>query len=412
MTKPKTLIPSRENAAIVLTFAFVAGFLGARAILSIATLLLGLNALRGTSPRDWLRHKGWLLGVLWVAIYAVSFFWSENKGEWGERVQVKLPLLLLPLAMAYPLSFSRKQTGVLMSGVCLLLLSGIAFSLSFFVRDAAEIAERYGSSFTFRTPAYNCHICFSAFLAASVFWIIAQWPRLPRAARWLTGISAFIFVVYLHILAAKTGLVMLYGVGAFFLIRALYRRRFARVGLIVGGMAALLIVAWLALPTFRARVGYVRWSMMEYNSGRLSAHYSDPGRLYSYKVAWAQIQKSPFAGYGAGDLMAAMDAGYERLFPEIAPENRLVPHNQFLASGVAVGIPATLALLLWWLAIPAAALHRPQRFYNVSIWALVSILLFIDPAFEVQYGMAVFLFFLYWFRNLHSPTALSSSLRK
>ncbi len=412
MTKAKTLIPSRENAALVLTFAFVAGFLGARAILSIATLLLGLNALRGTSPRDWLRHKGWLFGVLWVAVYAVSFFWSQDKGEWGERVQVKLPILLLPLAMAYPLSLSRRQNSVLMSGVCLLLLSGIGFSLSFFVRDAAAIAERYGRSFTFRTPAYDCHICFSAFLAAAVFWIVAQWSWLLRVARWIAGISAIIFVIYLHILAAKTGLVMLYGAGVLLLVRALLRRRFARVGLMIGGMAALLALAWVALPTFRARVGYMRWSMMEYRSGRISAHYSDPGRVYSYRVALAQIGQSPVVGYGAGGVEAAMTEGYVRLFPEIAPENRLVPHNQFLASGVAVGIPATLALLLWWLSVPATALRRPHRFYNVGIWMLVSVLLFVDPAFEVQYGMAVFLFFLYWFRNLNPPTSLPVSLRK
>ncbi len=405
-------MPSRENAAIVLTFAFVVGFLGARALLSIATLLLGLNALRGTSPRDWLRHKGWLLGVLWVALYALSFFWTENKGEWGERVQVKLPLLLLPLAMAYPLALSRKQNAVLMSGVCLLLLSGVAFSLSFFIKDAAHIAEQYGRSFTFRTPAYDCHICFSAFVAAMVFWIGAQGRQLARAARLLAGFSALVFIGYLHLLAAKTGLVMLYGAGVLLIGRELYRRRFRRVGLFMVAMSLLLTVAWTTMPTFRARVGYFRWSVQEYQSGRTAAHYSDPGRIYSYRVAWGLIRESPWVGYGAGDLTAAMEAGYERWFGEIAPENRLVPHNQFLASGVAVGLPATAVLLLWWLALPAAAWRKPHRFYNMGIWILVSVLLFVDPAFEVQFGMAVFLFFLYWFRNLNAPKPLPASLRQ
>lgn len=412
MIKAKTLLPSRENAAIVLTFAFVVGFLGARALLSIATLLLGLNALRGTKPLDWLRQKGWLLGVLWVALYALSFFWTENLEEWGERVQVKLPLLLLPLAMAYPLRLSRKQNAVLMSGVCLLLLSGIAFSLSFFVKDAARIAQQYSSSYTFRTPAYNCHICFSAFCAATVFWIVAQWSRLSSTSRMLAGFTAVVLIAYLHLLAAKTGLVMLYGAGVLLIVRDVYRRRFRRVSLILGSLLLLLALAWTAVPTFRARMGYIRWSIEEYQSGRPAAHYSDPGRIYSYQVALAQIKAAPLGGHGAGDLKTAMDAGYDRLFPQIAPENRLVPHNQFLASGVAVGIPATLVFLLWWLSIPIDALRRSQRFYNIGIWVLVSVLLFVDPAFEVQFGMAVFLFFLYWFRNLHTPKTPSSSLPK
>lgn len=384
------------------------GFLGARAVLSIATLLLGLNALRGTAPRDWIRQKGWLAGVLWVALYAVSFFWSDNKGEWGERVQVKLPFLVLPLAMAYPLRLSRQQTSVLMSGVCLLLLSGIAFSLSFYFRDAAAIAARYGQAFTFRTPAYNCHICFSAFGAATVFWIAAQWPMLSRAARWISGISAAIIIIYLHILAAKTGLVMLYGAVGLLLMRELYRRRWKQLltGIVV--VAGIVAAAWSFVPTFRARIGYFRWSFMEYASGRPSANYSDPGRIYSYKVALHQIGRSPVAGYGAGDVVTAMDAGYDRLFPETAPENRLVPHNQFLASGMAVGLAGLALLLVWWLLLPAQAFRLPNRFYNIGLWLLVSVLLFVDPAFEVQYGMAVFLFFIYWGRSLSPAKSLSS----
>ena len=408
MIKAKAFFPSREAAAIFLTLAFVVGFLGARAILSIATLLLGLNALRGTSPKDWLRNKTWLVGVLWVALYAVSFFWSDNKGEWGERVQVKLPFLILPLAMAYPLRLSKRQTSVLMSGVCLLLLSGVAFSLSFFFRDAAAIAEKYGRAFTFRTPAYNNHICFSAFLAATLFWMVAQWPQMTRAARWISGISGIVMVAYLHILAAKTGLVMLYGAGLLLLGRELYRRHWKTALAAFLLLILTVISAWTFSPPFRARIGYLQWRFMEYSSGRLSAHYSDPGRLYSYKVAFHQIQKAPVAGYGAGDVVAAMDEGYNDLFPQTATENRLVPHNQFLATGVAVGFSGILLLALWWILPFIQSARLPNRFYNTGIWLLLSVLLFVDPAFEVQYGIAVFLFFLYWFRNLTPPKAFSS----
>ncbi len=398
--KVNAYLPTRESAAVFLSLVFVVGFLGARALLSISTLLLGLNALRGFSPKGWLRNRLWIISVLWVALYAVSYFWSADKGEWGERVQVKLPFLLFPLATAYPLRLSRRQNDILMSGTCLLLLSGIAFSLSFFARDAAEIIRKYGISFTFRTPAYNNHICFSAFLAATVFFIWAQWGKLSKGARWIAGISAVVMIGYLHLLAAKTGLAILYLAGLLLIARTLYQRRFRAFGGFVIVLAGVLGLAWTFMPTFRNRIIYSRWSFSEYNSGKIADNYSDPNRLYSYKVALRQIRESPLAGYGAGDVKSAMDSGYVRWFPQIALENRLVPHNQFLASGMAVGVGAMALLLLWWLLIPVQAWRLPRRFENVSIWFLASVLLFVDPAFEVQFGIAAFLFFIYWFRQL------------
>jgi O-antigen ligase len=403
------LLPSRENSAVFLSLAFVVGFLGARAILSIATLLLGLNALRGTHPRDWVRNRWWWLALGWVALYALSLLWSVNTEEWGERVQVKLPFLLFPLAVVYPLQLRKKHWEVLISGICVLLLGGMVFSLWHYFPDAAAIAKGYGSSQTIRTPAYNDHICFSAFVAATIFWIVAVWPKLSAPVKMVTGISAAILGVYLHILAAKTGLVMLYGAGVLLLFRELYLKHYRRFGgLMLAGILGC-ILAYAALPTLRGRIGYFRYSFMEYFSGRPSGNYSDPARLYSYDVAVRQIARSPWVGYGAGDVVSSMDSGYNQWHPDVATENRLVPHNQFLASGIAAGIPAMVLLALWWLGGVAAVWGFPERsrFFNIGIWLLVSVLVFVDPAFEVQFGIATFLFFQYWFRNLKSPETVS-----
>lgn len=402
MNRINRFLPSRENSAVFLSLAFVIGFLGARAVLSIATLLLGLNALRGTHPRDWLRNRFWWMAVGWVALYALSFFWSSNMEEWGERVQVKLPFLLFPLAVAYPLQLHRNQWQVLLSGTCVLLLGGVAFSLSYYFPNAAAIAKGYESSQTFRTPAYNDHICFSAFLAATIFWILAVWPKLASPVKVLAGISTAIFGLYLHILAAKTGLVMFYGAGLLLLFRELYLKHYRRFGLFFLTGLLGVVVAYGTLPTLRGRIGYFRYSFMEYFSGRPSGNYSDPARLYSYDVAVRQIARSPLGGYGAGDVVSAMDTGYTESHPHVAAENRLVPHNQFLASGIAVGVPAMIVLLIWWLGGVVAVRRFPERtrFFNIGIWLLVSVLLFVDPAFEVQFGVATFLFFQYWFRNL------------
>src|SRR5690348_10971879 len=102
----------------------VIGFLASPAILSISMMIYGVNGLWGVHPRRWIKDKWWLLGVAWVAFYAISYFWSENKASWGISVQVKLPFLLLPLAFAYTPRFSAKQIRILTLWIGLILLAG------------------------------------------------------------------------------------------------------------------------------------------------------------------------------------------------------------------------------------------------------------------------------------------------
>ncbi len=383
-----------------LTLLFGAGFLGSRAVLSIATLLLGLNALRGISPRKWLPKRGWWLMVAWVAAYALSVFWGGDMHEWGERVQVKLPFLVLPLAWAFPLTLKRAHWNALAGGLCLIFLSGVAWSLWKFLPDAAAVMEGYGRSGTLRTPVYNNHICFSAALAALLLFCVALWPRLVPAARIVCGICGAVFAAYLHLLAAKTGLVMLYLLVLFGVGRMLYRRQWKTVLVLVllaaGGVGG----AYQFVPTFASRIGYMKYSFERYRTGETAGNYSDPARLYSYEVASGIIKERPLQGWGAGNVVSAMDAGYNRWQPQVATENRLVPHNQFLASAVAVGVPATALLFVWWVGFPLRLRRSREGYWAAAGWAALSVLLFVDPAFEIQFGIAVFLLFAYWLKNL------------
>src|SRR6201995_254729 len=85
------------------------GFLLSRAVLSVAMIAFVLNSVRDIHPRYWFRQKWLLLGFCWVGMYALSYFWSHNTGEWAERFQVKLPVLLLPIAFAFMPQLSAKQ---------------------------------------------------------------------------------------------------------------------------------------------------------------------------------------------------------------------------------------------------------------------------------------------------------------
>ena len=100
---------SKSNIAIIISLCMILGFLVSRPINALGTILFGVNALRGVNPKKWLREKWWLLGLAWVGMYALTYFWSKDMHSWHERLDTKLPFLLLPFAFAYRPQFSIKQ---------------------------------------------------------------------------------------------------------------------------------------------------------------------------------------------------------------------------------------------------------------------------------------------------------------
>lgn len=211
---------SKSNVALFCIFAMLIGFLVSRAVLSVAMVLMGANALRQVPIRQWLAAKWWWLGLGWIALYALSWFWSQDKAEWNNHVQVKLPFLLLPLSFFCLPKFTSAQMRIYTLGMNIIMLSGIAYSLSFFFKDPVLYKTGYDYSHLLPTPVYRDHISFSAAIATCFIWLVYFFPKTKtRTEKTVILITAAVFAVYLHILAAKTGLVILY---IFFIGASLY----------------------------------------------------------------------------------------------------------------------------------------------------------------------------------------------
>lgn len=391
---------SKSNIAVFLALVMVASFMGSRAILSMSMMLFGLNALRDVHPRRWLQERWWLLGLVWVGLYAVSWFWSENKHEWGVYTQVKLPFLLLPLAFAFLPAFSARQLRAFTLGQSLFTFLGICFSMSFLLRDPGYYIYGYGYSHILPTPVYNDHISFSIFVALVIAWNIFYLPYLQdRLAKWLSGIAAVLFFVYLHVLSAKTGLVGIYIFLACWGLYTASRKRPVAGLLICTSIIAAMLLAYRFMPTFNARVKYIMYSYVQYRQGDETGNYGDIGRILSYRIGSRLIAAHPLAGVGAGDILDDMKKGYDRWYPQVPDEQRLIPHNQFMVIALAAGIPA-LFFFLWWILAPFRLVKKNRTgFYFVVIWIMLQVPQMVDPSLEIQFGVFVYLFFLLLMRH-------------
>ena len=303
----------KANIALACIFAMITGYLLSRPLLSIAMFGFGINALRDIPPRLWVRNKWWLVSVGWVAMYAITYFWSDDKASWGIRLQTKLPFLILPLAIGFMPRFSPKQLQMITVAGLLLLVGSVCYSLSFLLMDHEAMVRNYKYDDVLPTLPGEDHVRVSLCIALFVIWSIYTWPVLQgRKIKWLVGAGIGFLVVYMHILAVRSGLLSLY----LFLIGWGIYLSFVKNKLI--GLAIIIAIPVFVLfslryvPTFRERVNYMDFTWFMFQHGDVSGNYGDINRLmcgmgvYATTAAEAKQGELLFL-YGMAAAAAATD---------------------------------------------------------------------------------------------------------
>lgn len=387
---------SKTNIAVICMIGMVAGFLFSRAVLSIAMITFGASVLWNVHPKRWLKDRWWLLGIAWVGMYALSYFWCDDKAYWGRHMEVKLPILLLPLAFSFLPAFSIKQLTWFTVMSSILLLSGVIYSAYPLIDNLNYYIEQYHISHTLPTLAENDHIRFSLCIDLFFLWCAYLWPWLQtKALKWFIALSMGLFAIYLHLLAARTGLLLWY---LFMAMWALYigwkRNKLAGIAILAGlFITGMLMVKYI--PTLSKRVDYQFYSYEQYKKGDKTGHYSDIGRLISYDIALRLIAEHPISGVGTGDMMAEMKNGYGKWYPQVQEERQLLPHNQFLIVCLACGIPAMLIFICWIFApLQLLKKHKRESFFFFAVWISTLLPLLFEPMLEIQFGLFIYLLFL------------------
>ena len=373
----------------------IVGFLVSRVALSISMFLFGINAIRDVSPRQWLKQKWWLLGMIWVAIYAVTYFWSDDKANWHTRLEVKLPFLLLPLAFSFLPPFSKKQLQIFTVTTALLFVAASMYSVSFLIREPAYYISQYKQSHVLPTlPKYD-HIRASLAIVLFMIWSIYVWPSLQgKTAKWIVGTSLFLLVIYVHILAAKSGMVSLYIFVVLWGIYLAFGKKKLLGFLIIISIPISFFIAIKCIPTFYERANYVGFSVIMFRNGDTTGKYGDIARIMSYRLATRLIAAHPLTGVGTGDMHTEMNHAYDIYYPATPVEGRLIPHDQFLIVALGCGIPAMIIFLIW-VFMPLAQIRRNRAgFFFFAVWFLLFLQLLIEPVLEVQFGVFLYLFFL------------------
>lgn len=323
----------------------------------------------------------------------LSGWWSADKNEWLNIMRIKLPLLLLPLAFAAPFTFSRKQWHGLGYILICIITAGTIWSLFHYASNMAEVNEGYLRSKTMITPLANDHVRFSWLVAVAILftgWLLFR-NKEQRIIAWALGLLIVWLIVFLHILAARTGLFSFYVILFATTLWIIFKKAKPLQGaILLVLMIGLPVVAYFILPTFRNRVKYFNYDFEYFKDAHYLPGGNDASRIISIKAGLNIVKDHPAAGVGFGDIFFETVKWYDVNYPEMLKQDKILPSNEWLIYGTGCGIPGLL-VFTYAMFVPFFITVR-----NKWRWCLLNLIVLsgflFDIGLEVQFGVFIYSF--------------------
>lgn len=387
-----------SNRTIFLVLLILFGFVSSRAIISIGTGLLAFNLLISFKEHQWQffsRKKTAILIPAIVFLAASLFlFWSPDFKTSVNQLYYRLPWLVIPISVA---SIDKLETKIVHSILAYFILivsvSGLIVLGNYFL-NYEFYTEQIKLAKNIPTPLnhirYSLMVAFTA--VCSLYFAIRNNMKLSPWDRFFFSSTAIFLSILLHILSVRSGLLCYYlSVGALVVyLTWLYGKWWiipTAVVLIVSALSA----AYFTVPSLQNKVAYMRYDLQQLKQGNIG-HNSDGRRWRSLLIAKELIADKPILGYGLGQVESVSKSYYQTRYPEVEEYNQKVPHNQFLYSGVEMGVTGVILILLLFLA-PYLFITMSQHplFIFLSLIVLSSCL--VENTMESQVGMSFYLIF-------------------
>jgi O-antigen ligase len=364
------------------------GLLVSRALVSFASVLIVVPFLFNYRK---IKTGYWLAMLLIFLPVIVSGYWSADKDLWWNSLVVKLPLITMMLGLS-AVAMTDKQWTENVWAFLLIISIGCCWSLWQYANNFMAIHEAYLKAKTLPTPADNDHIRFSWLVVTAVLLGIRCVLReKQKTMRVILAMVIGFLIIYLHILAAKTGLICLYaGCFIYILYAVVIQKKWKiAVGVLAFTMAAAAL-CYFTMPTLRNRVRYVVYDFSNYSKGNIMPGYTDASRWLSIRAGYAITKEHPITGVGFGDVLGEVEQWHQKNHPASLAYERFLPANQWLVYGAGSGWPGLICFTSGLLLLLYTTTSKNSLSFLLSLISLIPFL--IDDTLEGQYGAVILAF--------------------
>ena len=390
----------------------MAGLFISRALLSISMMVFITNGVFDTDIRNKIKaavnNKIVIAFAFIFLVPLISGLWSNNISEWWTRVAVKLPFVLLPLGFFALNNLKEKHFIILSRFFILLMLAGSVWSTIMYLQNTGLYHQLYLRAQVIPTPFDNNHIYFSFSAVVTILLLIKLFfITNENRWRWAYGLAVVWFIIYLHTLSAKTGLLCLYislFILVFYLLLKVKKKILAFTILLL--VLCLPFVAYKISPTFKNRMGYVLYDFANYSKGNYVEGLSDGNRYLSLKTGWEIFKTAPLTGVGFGDLWDKTTEWNTQYNPQLKEYEKMLPSSEMFlyicGAGVIGGIIFITAILT-----PLFYKLMQNDITWICFHTIMIVFLIYEVTLEAQFGVFVYTFFCLWWQQL-KPGAIST----
>ena len=341
-------------------------------------------------------HEKWLTVLPWIlllyVLHLIGMAWSTNMDYGLFDLQIKLPLLLLPmLAFLKPRATSDLLVPVLLSfavGNALAVIAGsVHVAIMSTAPDAslARLISGPGFSFLLHPSYFSLHLLFA--LAGMLFT-----PLYERLPRWTVVLLLVFLVAGVVLSGSKIGWMLL----PVLLIMILFvqwkvgwlRRSIVSIAVIgMSGLIALVVLSPFAKDRVQEMVKVILGT--HEHAGEFT---SSEIRKRAWESAWELGKNNLPWGTGTGDVKDDLMTIYQQKGYHHLLEHRINPHSQYLQMFAALGVPG-MVLIVVALMVPLVHSIMRRHLLLIAFLVLCALNFAVESMLEVQAGVMFFSFF-------------------
>lgn len=402
---------STEGAVHISFLMMAFGLTTSPLFISVSIGLLCLTAILQTfrtrfrlSKFDWYES----LPILLYLANIVWYFFTKNQTSMASELRIKLPLILLPLAIFI---IPRPNVKIILQTLQLfiIVLTGvlIATLTNYFLHqetiDQLLLQSKAVPIITLSKDFSHIYYGVMAGFAVMGAWYLFTIQRRKTRYAWLA--LGLIIFAGLHFISSRTGLVTVYC--AIFIegLRWMWVNNSYIKGLLVFLFIGVgLFVAMNTVPALKNKITNTTDDLEHYRTKDNLANWSLARRIIVWQLSAELIGRHPLVGVSPADSKDSLSYLYVKHRYDIPENDRITdPHNQYLQYGVDIGISGLLILVLI-IFYPAIKYGKDIHPLFLSFLIVSAVGMLFESLLERQYGVSFFMFF--WialsFRRLSS----------
>lgn len=343
-----------------------------------------------------------LLPGLFV-LYLIGCLYTENTQAIGFEIESRLSFVIFPILFVF-IPYDEVQFRKTARIYLLIALLSSIFCLLNAISCESEF-QYGGYCYLKKYLAYQLHTSYISlyYLFAIMIMIYYRLIKKPLFNISIEIIASFALLIFIFFFTSKAAylsvfLTLFLGVLFLFFKKIKYYFRILWLALFV-----IIIAVFVFVPNpVKSKLAKSYDAVQSFNQNKSQFFESNKdktessaARLIIWSITWQEIKKYPL-GVGTGDIKPHLIDQYRKLGFDKFAKNEYNPHNQYLQTGLSIGFPGIIMLLLLFI-LPMVMALRQKKYLFFSFLLIFSFNCLFESMLEVQAGIVFFSFIFSWF---------------